>query len=76
MQAVRTVSEDTRFEGYDLPKNSFILMHWYSALKDPDAWESPEEFRPERFFDENGKCDMTKESFIPEGLGKKTNHNS
>ena len=62
--------KDTTFAGYDIPKGTVIIFHLYSALMDPDAWDHPEEFKPERFLNQNGEFDDKKESFIPFSIGK------
>ena len=62
--------EDTTFAGYDIPKDTVIIFHLYSALMDPNAWDHPEEFKPERFLNQNGEFDDKKESFIPFSIGK------
>ena len=60
---------DTKFAGYDIPKDSLVFFHLYSALMDPAYWKNPEEFRPERFLDQDGKLDEKKENFIPFSIG-------
>merc|ERR1712039_174691 len=44
---------DTQLAGYDIPKDTWIFQHWGSMLKRPDLWKDPEEFRPERFLEED-----------------------
>ena len=60
---------DTKFAGYDIPKDTIVFFHLYSSLMDTDVWDSPEEFRPERFLNENGLLDEKKENFIPFSIG-------
>ncbi|KAL6655132.1 hypothetical protein ACP70R_005958 [Stipagrostis hirtigluma subsp. patula] len=35
--------------GYDVPANTMVVVNAWAIGRDPEAWESPEEFRPERF---------------------------
>ncbi|KAL3874624.1 hypothetical protein ACJMK2_037610 [Sinanodonta woodiana] len=66
-----TVLEDTQFEGYTIPKESTILFHLNSVLTDPNIWETPEEFHPERFLTEEGKK-KEKEFLIPFSIGPRS----
>ena len=61
---------DTKFSGFDIPKQSFVFLDLYSALMDPGVWDKPHEFIPERFLDHDGQFDDAKESFIPFGIGE------
>ncbi len=38
---------------------------------DPDNWDNPEEFRPERFLSEDGKTVVKPDQFIPFGVGQR-----
>ncbi|KAF8805683.1 putative cytochrome P450 monooxygenase [Phlegmacium glaucopus] len=46
-------SEDipSQYKGYVIPKGSMLWMNTWSIMHDPDLFEDPETFRPERFFD-------------------------
>ncbi|KAL3874626.1 hypothetical protein ACJMK2_037612 [Sinanodonta woodiana] len=66
-----TVLDDTQFEGYTIPKDSIILFHLNSVLTDPNIWEMPEEFHPERFLTEEGKK-KEKDLFIPFSIGPRS----
>jgi len=44
---------DTQLAGYEIPKDTWIFQHWGSMFKRPDLWDDPEEFRPERFLEED-----------------------
>jgi cytochrome P450 len=63
------LASDVTFRGYVIPKDAMVFPCLSSVLKDPDVWGDPENFRPERFIDPDGK--LTKpEQFIPFGIGK------
>ncbi|CAB0032549.1 unnamed protein product [Trichogramma brassicae] len=53
-----------------LAEDTIILMNFYSANNDEKVWKDPQEFRPQRFLDENGKLRSNSAS-IPFGLGKR-----
>ena len=46
-----------------------VIMNLYSAHMDPDDWQQPQQFRPERFLDESGNV-IGKDRVIPFSLGK------
>ena len=35
--------------GYDVPSDTMVIVNAWAIGRDPEEWESPEEFRPERF---------------------------
>ena len=43
-----TITED-QFKKIGFPKDTMILMSIYELHRNPDFWNAPEEFRPERF---------------------------
>jgi cytochrome P450 len=45
----RSPRHDLRVAGYTVPKGANMLFSPYVVHRDPDLWEAPEEFRPERF---------------------------
>ncbi|XP_015124840.1 probable cytochrome P450 305a1 [Diachasma alloeum] len=49
----RRALSDATLDGYKIPKGSCILMNLYSVHTNPDDFEDPEAFKPERFM-ENG----------------------
>ncbi|XP_025099203.1 LOW QUALITY PROTEIN: cytochrome P450 2B4-like [Pomacea canaliculata] len=61
---------DTMFMGYTLPKDTIIIPFIDSVLQDPDIWDNPLDFRPERFIGPYGKL-VKKEEFIPFSLGRR-----
>lgn len=61
---------DVEFNGYRIPKNTLILYDFFSVNNDPIYWDHPEEFRPQRFLDENGQFRQNNWN-IPFGLGKR-----
>ena len=47
-----------------------IILNLNSILHDKEIWKDPENFRPERHLDQDGKL-LKNETFLPFGLGKK-----
>ncbi|XP_060042245.1 cytochrome P450 2U1 isoform X2 [Erinaceus europaeus] len=63
-------SEDTVLQGYTIPKGTIVLPNLWAVHRDPDIWEKPNDFHPDRFLDEQGQL-VKKEAFIPFGIGKR-----
>ncbi|XP_068086666.1 probable cytochrome P450 304a1 [Anabrus simplex] len=63
-------TEDTYFQGYFIPKYTIMYPHLAAAHMDPEVFEDPESFRPERFLDENGRL-LKKDLTTPFGAGKR-----
>jgi fatty-acid peroxygenase len=59
------VREDFHWNGHNFKKGEFTLLDVYGTNHDPDIWDSPHEFNPDRFFDWEGNPF----NFIPQGGG-------
>ncbi|XP_041357924.1 cytochrome P450 2U1-like [Gigantopelta aegis] len=69
--AMRGVSKETVFGGYRFPKDVIVLPIIDSVLSDPQIWGDPENFRPDRFLDENGRL-VKSEEHIPFFFGPRS----
>ncbi|XP_071452780.1 methyl farnesoate epoxidase-like [Hetaerina americana] len=63
--------KDTEFRGHVIPKNAQIFLNLYELHHDPDIWGDPQNFRPERFLNDEGKL-IRHEALIPFGIGKRS----
>lgn len=61
---------DTELCGYTIKKNTPVLVNIWSVLHDREHWTDPENFRPERFLDADGKF-VKDEWLIPFGAGRR-----
>lgn len=59
------VRHDFEWRGYHFPKDTRVIFGLYATNHDPKLWDSPHEFRPERF--RNWSDDPW--SFVPQGGG-------
>ncbi|GMR47855.1 hypothetical protein PMAYCL1PPCAC_18050, partial [Pristionchus mayeri] len=66
-------TEDTMIGDKFIPKDTLTFPQLFSVLKDDPVFEKPEEFRPSRFLEEDGKTVNRKvmERMIIFGLGKR-----
>lgn len=45
----------SQFREYSIPKDTVVLVSLYSLNMDKDYWKDPNNFRPERFLNEQGE---------------------
>jgi steroid 17alpha-monooxygenase/17alpha-hydroxyprogesterone aldolase/cytochrome P450 family 1 subfamily A polypeptide 1 len=58
--------------GYDVPKDTVVLINHYALHQDKKYWKDPEKFDPLRYLDENGKMDPKKlDSWLPFSAGRR-----
>lgn len=62
---------DTTLRGYDIPKGTLLMLGLTDIHNQRDVWGDPEVFRPERFFDSNGRLSLAKDVSVPFGAGKR-----
>lgn len=62
---------NVKIGGYDVPKGTVLHVNVWAVARDPDVWEKPLEFRPERFLEED--VDMKGHDFrlLPFGAGRR-----
>ncbi|XP_059428247.1 cytochrome P450 81E8-like [Corylus avellana] len=59
-------SDDCTVGGYDVPRNTMLLVNAWAIHRDSKVWDDATSFKPERF--EHGKVDSHK--LLPFGLGR------
>ncbi|XP_071422831.1 cytochrome P450 2J6-like [Pithys albifrons albifrons] len=64
----REAVRDTTILGYQIPKGTLITPNLYSALFDPEYWETPHQFNPGHFLDKDGNF-VTREAFLAFSAG-------
>ncbi|KAG5668813.1 hypothetical protein PVAND_016737 [Polypedilum vanderplanki] len=66
----RRILKPTTLAGYNLPKDTTVLIGLETIHKDENHWKDPQNFRPERFLDEKNNICNT-ERLFPFGAGKR-----
>lgn len=60
-------SADFRLGGYDIPRGTVLLVNAWAIHRDPDVWDDPTSFKPERF---QGR-EVETQKFMPFGMGRR-----
>ncbi|XP_074268228.1 trimethyltridecatetraene synthase-like [Silene latifolia] len=71
MLVPRMSREDVQIQGYDIPKGSAILVNTFTIQTDPNVYEKPKEFIPERFIDKNIDVKGHDFELLPFGSGRR-----
>ena len=63
--------QTVEIEGFSIPKNTYLIGNFMSTHLDPEFWDEPEKFKPERFLDGDGKLLRETPNFFPLSIGKR-----
>ena len=66
---------DCVVDGYTIPSGIRVIVNTWAISRDPESWEEPEEFMPERFMDGGSAAAMDFKGndfqFVPFGAGRR-----
>ncbi|KAL5975991.1 hypothetical protein ACLOJK_020321 [Asimina triloba] len=70
---LRSCRQDCTVGGFFIPKDTNIFINAWSIGRDPEYWDDPHLFRPERFLDSNAAVDFKGQHFqyLPFGSGRR-----
>ncbi|GFP96098.1 cytochrome p450 81e8 [Phtheirospermum japonicum] len=60
-------SQDCQIGGYNIPKDTMILVNAWSIHRDPKVWDEPLRFKPERF----ESIEVENQKLLPFGMGRR-----
>ena len=63
--------DEVEIGGYKFLKGTQFIGNFMGTHFDPEYWEQPEKFMPERFLDQDGKIITETANFFPFSLGKR-----
>jgi len=63
--------QDDIYRGYFIPKGTTMVANAWAILHDPETYPDPEEFKPERFLDKNGRFRDDPTLGLVFGVGKR-----
>ncbi|EOY22275.1 Cytochrome P450 [Theobroma cacao] len=61
----------TKLQGYDIPPKTIVLVNTWAIQRDPELWDKPEEFIPERFLNSSVDFKGQYSQFTPFGAGRR-----
>ncbi|XP_031739495.1 cytochrome P450 71A1-like [Cucumis sativus] len=69
----RETMADVEIEGYYIPSKTRVFVNAWAIQRDPQFWDNPNEFIPERFMDKTNSADYKGQNFefIPFGSGRR-----
>ncbi|KAG7614528.1 Cytochrome P450 [Arabidopsis suecica] len=59
-------STDCEVAGFDIPRGTWLFINAWAIQRDPNVWDDPETFKPERFESETHRG-----KFLPFGIGRR-----
>ncbi|CAM0908246.1 unnamed protein product [Alopecurus aequalis] len=67
----RRAREDCKVMGYEISKDTNVCINLVAISQDPARWTNPDEFKPERFENNNLNYNGTYFDYIPFGAGRR-----
>ncbi|CAN8270322.1 unnamed protein product [Cochlearia groenlandica] len=75
---MRKFDKSCAVNGFYVPEKTTLIINVYAIMRDPDSWEEPDEFKPERFLASSSKRREKKDEireqnlkYLPFGAGRR-----
>ena len=70
--STRECRETCKIKGFDIPEKTMVAINLYSIMRDPELWDDPTEFRPERFLSVSSNEKKGQNfNYVPFGSGRR-----
>lgn len=67
----RQCQENCKILGYDVPKGTTVLVNAWAICRNPEYWDEPDTFNPDRFLGETRDFKGNDFDFLPFGAGRR-----
>ncbi|CAN8270288.1 unnamed protein product [Cochlearia groenlandica] len=70
---VRKFQEGCKMGGFYVPQGTNLLVNAYAMMRDPDSWEDPNTYKPERFLNSGQEEERREKTlkYLPFGSGRR-----
>ncbi|CAH8293097.1 unnamed protein product [Eruca vesicaria subsp. sativa] len=68
---IRMFEEECKVGGFSIPEKTTLVVNAYVVMRDPNLWQDPDEFKPERFLAEQEEEREKVLKFLPFGSGRR-----
>nr|QEG47554.1 cytochrome P450 [Tetranychus cinnabarinus] len=68
----RRASRDTKVMNYLIPKDTLVILNFWAVHRDPNLWNDPHSFKPERFLSDDGTQVIKSPYLMPFSGGKRS----